>query len=256
MNTKQTHNELAWDKKADENIRWTVPVSTTIVNKAKKGEFSLSLGGNPPMPRDWLPEKLEGLRVLCLASGGGQQGPIFAALGCDVTVLDISQKQLERDIMVGHRDKLQIKTVKSDMANLSMFEDNYFDVIFCPVSLTYVEDTLPVFRECYRVLRVGGSFLLGFTNPHIYIFDGNAYDKGVYVASNKLPYNSFDEMDKDEAKEFIAAKKAVEYSHTVKDLIGNQLDCGFAITGFFESGDSDGIKDFFSKYYNTKAVKL
>ncbi len=42
----------------------------------------------------------------------------------------------------------------------------------------------------------------------------------------------------------------------MKTLIGNQVDCGFVITGFFESGDTDGIKDYFSKYYNTKAVKI
>ncbi len=256
MNTKKTHNETAWDKKVDDNISWTVPVSQNIIKKAKKGEFALSLGGNIPVPREWLPDELLGLKVLCLASGGGQQGPIFAAAGCDVTVVDISQKQLERDNMVAQRDSLTIKTIKTDMADLSMINSSSFDLIFCPVSLTYVEDTMPVFKECYRVLKSGGSFLLGFTNPHIYVFDGNTYDKGVYIAANKLPFNSFDELTEEEIAEFLAAKKATEYSHTMETLIGNQLDCGFAITGFFESGDNDSIKDYFSKYYNTKAIKI
>ena len=37
---------------------------------------------------------MKGLKVLCLASGGGQQGPILAAIGADVTVFDNSQGQL------------------------------------------------------------------------------------------------------------------------------------------------------------------
>lgn len=51
------------------------------------------------IPKNWFPT-LEGLKILCLASGGGQQGPILAAAGADVTVVDISQKQLEQDIYV------------------------------------------------------------------------------------------------------------------------------------------------------------
>jgi len=38
--------------------------------------------------------------VLRLASGGGQQGPILAAAGADVTVLDFSKSQLEQDALV------------------------------------------------------------------------------------------------------------------------------------------------------------
>src|SRR5579862_1851469 len=41
--------------------------------------------------------ELAGKRVLCLASGGGKQSAMFALLGCQVTVLDISQDQLLRD---------------------------------------------------------------------------------------------------------------------------------------------------------------
>ena len=39
------------------------------------------------MPADWFGD-LAGAPVLCLASGGGQQGPLLAAAGARVTVFD------------------------------------------------------------------------------------------------------------------------------------------------------------------------
>ncbi len=63
------------------------------------------------MPADWFPP-IDGLKVLCLASGGGQQGPVLAAAGADVTIFDNSEKQLAQDRMVAERDDLTLRTVK------------------------------------------------------------------------------------------------------------------------------------------------
>ncbi len=43
---------------------------------------------------DGIMDEVEGKRVLCLASGGGQQSAAFALLGAEVTVFDISETQL------------------------------------------------------------------------------------------------------------------------------------------------------------------
>ena len=51
---------------------------------------------------------LTSCRVLCLASGGGQQGPILSAAGANVTVFDASEKQLLQDWMVADRDGLEL----------------------------------------------------------------------------------------------------------------------------------------------------
>ncbi len=257
MNSNYNVNESAWDKKVDDGAVWTLTISSKEIEQAKKGDIRLNLGGNINIPLDWLPKDIKGKKVLCLASGGGQQAPIFSAIGCETTVLDISEKQLEQDILVAKRDNLIINTVKGDMCDLSMFANDSFDIVFCPVSVTYIADTLPVFKECYRILKQGGSFMLGTVNPHIYAFDGAIYDEGVYTVSNKLPFNSLDELSEQERKEFLQNKNAIEYSHTMQTLIGNQTDCGFAIVGFFESNDDkDGIGDYFAKFYNTKAIKI
>jgi 2-polyprenyl-3-methyl-5-hydroxy-6-metoxy-1,4-benzoquinol methylase len=87
-------NRAAWERYA--HGRWSTPVSPEKIEAARCGEWEENLIEFKPVPRDWFPE-LRGAGVLALASGGGQQGPILAAAGAKVTVLDYSMEQLEQD---------------------------------------------------------------------------------------------------------------------------------------------------------------
>src|SRR5262245_51519477 len=93
------YNRRAWDRKVQEGNRWTRQVGPEIVAAARQGEWQVLLTPTRPVPRDWFPS-LGGLEILCLACGGGQQAPIFAAAGASVTVLDISPRQLAQDRLV------------------------------------------------------------------------------------------------------------------------------------------------------------
>lgn len=69
-------------------------------------------------PAGWFPWR--SLRtVLCLAGGGGQQGPLFASLGYEVTVVDLSPEQLEQDRATARRHGLTLDCVEADMQDLS-----------------------------------------------------------------------------------------------------------------------------------------
>ncbi len=149
------HNRTAWDNKVKKRDRWTVPDSSEIIKQARKGNWQIRLTPTIPVPEDWFPP-LKGLDVLCLASGGGQQGPVLSAAGANVTVLDNSPVQLERDRFVAERDYLVIRTVEGDMRDLSRFTDASFDLIFHPVSNTFVPDVRVVWKEAFRVVRKGG----------------------------------------------------------------------------------------------------
>jgi 2-polyprenyl-3-methyl-5-hydroxy-6-metoxy-1,4-benzoquinol methylase len=115
-------NRAVWDQAAREGNPYTLPVSSEQVSAARNGRWEISLTANRPVPAGWFPE-LDGARVLCLASGGGQQGPILAAAGASVWVLDASAGQLAQDQLVAERDGLEITTMQGDMADLSDFED-------------------------------------------------------------------------------------------------------------------------------------
>src|SRR5215204_4037203 len=115
------HNRIAWDALADRGDRWTVPVSAGAIDEARHGRWDIVLTPTKPVPRAWL--EIEGRDVLCLASGGGQQGPVLAAAGAMVTVLDNSPGQLGQDRLVAQREGLDLETVQGDMADLSRFAD-------------------------------------------------------------------------------------------------------------------------------------
>lgn len=119
-------------------------------------------------PAQWF-GNLEGKRILGLASGGGQQIPIFAACGARCTVLDYSQVQCESERMVAQREHYEVEILQRDMTQPLPFADGSFDLIFHPVSNCYVEQVKPIFRECFRVLRPGGVLLCGLDNGINYI---------------------------------------------------------------------------------------
>ena len=108
---------------------------------------------------------VQGKRVLCLASGGGQQSAAFALLGAEVTVLDIAEEQLERDRQAAEHYQVTIKTVHGDMRDLSSFAEASFELVWHPYSLNFVPEARVVFREVARVLSEGGLYYLHCANP-------------------------------------------------------------------------------------------
>ena len=250
------HNREAWDRQVEQNNEWTRPVSSDEVERARTGDWSIVLIGYQPVPRDWFPDDLRGVDVLCLASGGGQQGPILAAAAANVTVFDNSPKQLERDLMVAERDGLDIKTQQGDMRDLSMFADASFELVYHPVSNLFCPDIRPVWRECHRVLRPGGSLLAGFVNPDLFIFDREAEDeRGELVVRHSLPYSDLTHMTEGEPARFVG-DGPLEWSHTLTDQIGGQLDAGFVITGFAEAPHHVNITGkYMPGYFATRAQK-
>ena len=102
-------NKAAWDQAVDEGTNpYTNVVSPEAVAEASQGTWALYLSDCKPVPIDWFPD-LVGLKVLCLASGGGQQAPIFAALGAEVTLLDASPRLLAQDQFVAERLGVRIE---------------------------------------------------------------------------------------------------------------------------------------------------
>src|SRR5690606_8495589 len=100
----------------------------------------------------WLGGSVVGQRILCLGAGGGRQGPLYAAAGAVVTVVDISPAQLELDRQVAAERRLTLTTGEASMDDLSMLGTAVFDVIIHPVSTCYVPDLRPVYAEVARLL--------------------------------------------------------------------------------------------------------
>ncbi|WP_163875438.1 class I SAM-dependent methyltransferase [Paenibacillus favisporus] len=247
------HNKNIWEEKVKQRSRWTVPVSSEDIQQARAGNWSIVVTSVKPVPKACFPD-LHGKKVLCLASGGGQQGPILAAAGADVTVLDFSKSQLEQDALVAKRDKLSIRNVLGSMTDLSIFAADSFDLIVHPVSNLYVPEIQPVWQEAFRVLKPGGCLISGFMNPVFYLFDWELQEEGVLQVKHSTPYS---ELDYSTEEEIAENGIPLEFGHTLEQQLQGQIDAGFVITGFYE--DTFGGEKLLDRYTNsfiaTRAVK-
>mgnify|MGYP000091366478 FL=1 len=251
----RAYNREAWNRQVARQNPWTVPVSSEEVAEARHGNLRILLTPTRFVPAEWFPP-LAGADVLCLASGGGQQGPLLAACGATVTVLDNSPAQLAQDRLVAGREGLNLNLVEGDMRDLSAFGDAVFDLIVHPVSNIFVPDILPVWREAYRVLRRGGVLLAGFNNPLLYLFDFDELDRGRLVVRNKLPYADLTHLPPEKLQQFMEEGLPLEWSHSLDEQIGGQLAAGFVLTGFYEDIDPTSVLgEYIPSYIATRAVK-
>jgi 2-polyprenyl-3-methyl-5-hydroxy-6-metoxy-1,4-benzoquinol methylase len=190
--------------------------------------------------------ELAGKEVLCLAGGGGQQSVAFALLGASVTVVDLSEEQLQRDAAAADHYKLNLNLVRSDMRDLSALSENSFDIVQHSYSLNFVRDAGAVFREVARVLRMGGVYWFNCANPaSIGVRLGEWNGTGYVLA---LPYlDGAEIVSPDEPWVFKgehpvhAIPPRKEYRHTLSALVKGLTKYGFRITDLSE--DNFGIPD-------------
>ncbi|MCA9126279.1 MAG: class I SAM-dependent methyltransferase [Planctomycetales bacterium] len=252
------HNRIAWDRNVEAGNRWTQPVTQQVIDQARAGEFQVLLTPSRPVPRDWFPP-LHGLKTLCLASAGGQQGPVLAAAGAEVTVLDNSPRQLAQDQLVADDNCLTLRLVEGDMADLSRFADGSFELVFHPCSNSFAENVIPIWRECHRVLNTGGVLLAGFTNPMRYIFDDERAENGNLEVRYALPYSDLCDLDQSLLKSIIDNQQPLQFGHTLEDQIGGQLQAGFLLTGFYEDRydamEFDPLSRYLATFMATRSLK-
>lgn len=245
----QEMNAKTIDRWIEEGWEWGKPVSHEACENARNGSWDVLLTPTKSVPHAWFGE-LRGKKVLGLASGGGQQIPIFAALGAECTVLDYSEKQLESERMVAQREGYSVRVIRADMTKPLPFSDDEFDLIFHPVSNCYVEEVKPIFRECFRVLKPGGVLLGGFDNGVNYIV--NSDEK---IVANKLPFNPL--KDPEQMKLLADDDDGVQFSHTLEEQIGGQLEAGFVLTDVYEDTNGTGHLHELNipTFWATRAVK-
>ena len=234
----------------EEDWEWGRAISHEEYIKALNGDWDVKLTPVKFVPHEWFGD-FKGKKLLGLASGGGQQIPIFTALGADCTVLDYSDEQLASEKMVAEREKYKVNIVKADMTKTLPFEDESFDIIFHPVSNCYIESVEPVFKECHRILKKGGILLCGLDTIINYILDEN-FEKVVF----SMPFNP---LKNEEHKEFLKKMDCgYQFSHGLSEQLGGQLKAGFILTNIEDDTDGEGRLHEMNipTFIMTRAVKL
>jgi SAM-dependent methyltransferase len=154
------HNARAWDRLASGGAALARPAADEAFAYPRAW-----LGSGGPTGRSWLPDRLDGLDVLCLAAGGGKHGPLYAAAGARVTVVDLSSAMLDLDRQVARERRIDMEILQGSMDDLSMVTAARYDLVIHPVSTCYVPDVRRVFMEVARVTKPGGRYVSQHKSP-------------------------------------------------------------------------------------------
>ena len=184
----------------------------------------------------WLGESISGRQVLCLAAGGGRQSSLYCAAGAEVTVVDLSGAMLDLDRQVAAQRGMSLRLIEASMDDLSMLQDNEFDIVIQPVSTCYVPDVRPVFAEVARVLRPGGLYISQHKQPVSLQAgvdpsrDGGYSIEHRYYRDSPIPKTSSTSAVSRRLRE----SGAIEFIHRWEQLIGGMCRAGFVIEDLTE----------------------
>jgi SAM-dependent methyltransferase len=188
-------------------------------------------------PSSWIPWR-QVHRVLCLAAGGGQQGPLFASLGLDVTVFDLNAEQLRTDRRAARRHGLTINCIQGDMMDLSALHGSNFDLVYQPISSLYVPDIRPVYREVLKVLRPRGYYWVEHWNPaQMQVAESNRWDGEGYRIVHRQ--GTGQPLAWEHATGNGESAVSWNYIHSLESLIGGICDAGMVILKFGERHDGN-----------------
>lgn len=228
----QDINAATIDRWVEEGWEWGRPIDHESYVRALRGDWDVLLTPTKPVPHAWF-GPLKGKKILGLASGGGQQMPIFSALGAVCTVFDYSERQLASERMVAEREGYRIEIVRGDMTKPLPFADGSFDLIFHPVANCYVKDVKSIWRECRRVLKPGGLLLSGVDLNINYIVDEDERE-----IVNTLPFDPL--KNEAQRRQLEAADAGMQFSHSLEEQIGGQLEAGFRLLELYEDTNGTG----------------
>lgn len=240
-NPIEDRNRQAYDAMARKEHFLTTPVTAA--------ELANPLGTLDA--RGWLGGNIRGWRVLCLAAGGGRQGPLYAAAGAEVTVFDISPAMLERDRVMSERLGMKMRIVEGTMNDLSMFGDGAFDLVAHPVSTCYVRDPKEVFRQIARVLRPNGLYVSQHKQP-INLQASLQMRHGHYVLETKVGDVAPGLLPGESS--FLREPNTIEIAHSLETLLGGICRAGMVIEDVTEPDHADPSGAFGSMGHRSQFV--
>ncbi len=258
------HNRRMWDRLARAGIPYTRPL------------------GRPPRTREGLRRfldprgrlkgvKLAGARVLALAAGGGWDAVIFAKLGAETTLLDVSTRQLGTVRELARKEGAHIRFAPGDMRDLSRFAPGSFDVVWHCHSLVFVREAARVLREVGRVLAPGGTYLMSTMHPttlRLYgtYRSGGWQPRSSYFDDGPIPYRTVEDHTWEFGGKKVVAP-TIEFGHAFETIVNGMAAGGMLVDGVWEfspnppdpnaePGSDDHLEMLFPAFIEVRARRV
>lgn len=215
-----------WEMLAQAGIPYTRPQGTPPRTRAGMRRFL--------DPRQRLEGvHIEGARVLALAAGGGWHAVLFAELGADTTLFDISERQLQTVRELAESEGVALRFEQGDMKDLSRFHDGTFDVVWHAHSLTFVDDAQKVLLEVGRVLAPRGTYVMSTNHPTSLrlrgTWDGHGWSpRRPYSDDSAVPSSDWTYDGR------VVAGPTLEYGHRIETIVNGLAAAGMIVDGLWE----------------------
>ena len=168
--------------------------------------------------------------VLCLAAGGGQQGPAFAGLGIRTTVVDVSPEQLARDRQVAAERNLNLECLEADISDLRLLDGREYDLVYQPVSTWYLADLHRLYESVARLLRPAGTYWVEHWNPLRMQLDGLGRWSGEgYRVVRPITGAEPVMLTGDGPEEPFSPGTSRHYVHSLQSLLGDMCAVGLEL---------------------------
>jgi SAM-dependent methyltransferase len=184
------------------------------------GELELKLLGD-----------VKGKDVLEIGCGGGQNAIVLARWGARSVGLDISEEQIKYAVKLAKKERVKVPFYVGNMEDLSVFQNESFDIVLSSFAVGYVENLTKTFQETFRVLRKKGTFVFAEVHPIV--------DRGRIIRYGRRRIwgisNYFDRKRR-VWRWKIDAKVAEFYGHhrTIQDCFNLLVTAGFVVEKILE----------------------
>ena len=224
MQDPRNHNRIAWDQRAQRGDTFTKPVSPDLLKPERL------------YPDPWATaEGIEGKQVLCLGAGGGRQAPVYAAAGANVTVVDISDRQLDLDRHIAADQRLSIRAVCTSMDDLTQLGQSVFDIVIHPVSTCYLPAIAPVYKQVASVTKPGGLYISQHKQPVSLQADIKPSPRGYEIITPADHSGPLPDVVGSPHREH----GTLEYLHSLEQIVGGLCRAGFCIEDLTEPPHGD-----------------
>lgn len=168
---------------------------------------------------------LDGMTVLDLGCGYGWHCKYAADHGAaKVLGIDLSEKMLAEAVRRNRDEKIQYRHCGIEAYE---YPGSAWDVVVSNLALHYIEDLEQVFRNVWRTLRPGGTFLFNIEHP---VFTSGVRQDWIYGEDGTPRYWPVDDYYRPGRRRtrFLGCE-VIKQHHTLTQILMGLLNCGFTL---------------------------